>query len=218
MARYGKRKGKKKKMHKRNNHNKASYSISRSLITADRKFVTLRYNDLRNLSGIVTNYDYRANSLYDPDSTGVGAQPLGFDQLAALYTRYRVHGCRISVQSVNEGVSANVVVVAPADTSTTISGIAQAIEAPYACWRLLPANQRYPTKLSCYLSTKKKFGLKAIDNAEDLASLTTTNPSEQWFFTLITGDVGGIQDNITRHVVTLEYFCEFFDRRDLTRS
>ena len=35
-------------------------------------------------------YSFAVNSAYDPNFTGLGAQPLGFDQYSALYSRYRV--------------------------------------------------------------------------------------------------------------------------------
>lgn len=57
------------------------------------KYVRLKYTDifsftLATLTG--TNQIMNLNSLFDPDRTGTGHQPYGFDQLAALYNRYRV--------------------------------------------------------------------------------------------------------------------------------
>lgn len=40
------------------------------------------------LAGFV--WSYRVNSLFDPDFTSTGLQPLGFDQFSALYGRYAV--------------------------------------------------------------------------------------------------------------------------------
>jgi hypothetical protein len=37
-----------------------------------------------------TTWYFSANSLFDPDVSGTGHQPLGFDQLAAVYNKYRV--------------------------------------------------------------------------------------------------------------------------------
>jgi hypothetical protein len=42
-------------------------------------------------------YSFAVNSAFDPNFTGVGAQPLGFDQYSALYGRYRVLGVRYRV-------------------------------------------------------------------------------------------------------------------------
>lgn len=49
------------------------------------------------ISGLATAYTFRVNSLYDPDYTGTGHQPLGYDQLAPMYKQNVVHACRIKV-------------------------------------------------------------------------------------------------------------------------
>jgi hypothetical protein len=43
-------------------------------------------------------WQFRMNSLYDPDFTGGGVQPTTFDQWMTLYTRYRVVACDVDVK------------------------------------------------------------------------------------------------------------------------
>lgn len=42
-------------------------------------------------------YDFKANGLYDPNTTGFGHQPYGFDQWSALYRTYHVISSSVSV-------------------------------------------------------------------------------------------------------------------------
>jgi hypothetical protein len=61
------------------------------------KFVTLRYVETFQYTLLTTVADQqrmRLNSLYDPNQTGTGQQPYGFDQLATLYNFYRVWNTR----------------------------------------------------------------------------------------------------------------------------
>lgn len=51
------------------------------------------------LSGI-TNHVYRANSVFDPNFSGIGHQPLMFDEYALLYENYRVISSTISITPV----------------------------------------------------------------------------------------------------------------------
>lgn len=60
----------------------------------------LRYSDTLLASTAVSHtIQWRLNSLFDPDLTFAGHQPLGFDQLAALYGRYRVLRARLMIQA-----------------------------------------------------------------------------------------------------------------------
>lgn len=60
----------------------------------------LHYCDVVQLAASAGNpgiYQFRMNSLFDPDYTGVGHQPQWFDQLSAVYNFYKVLGSKITV-------------------------------------------------------------------------------------------------------------------------
>jgi len=62
--------------------------------------VRLTYGDAWALaSGAATfaHNDFKINSLYDPDGTGVGGQPTGFAQWMALFSRYRVRAVTLEL-------------------------------------------------------------------------------------------------------------------------
>lgn len=68
------------------------------------RYITLKYVDTFSVSLTASTGGqqiYNLNSLFDPDRTGTGHQPYGFDQMAALYNRYRVlrTGYRIVVSA-----------------------------------------------------------------------------------------------------------------------
>jgi len=83
---------------KSQNH-KSPYTMSSRLNpVATRLMTRLKYCDYQTLTtaagpGFI-NYDWNLNGLFDPNLTGTGHQPRGFDQLAALYNRYRVFRTR----------------------------------------------------------------------------------------------------------------------------
>lgn len=67
------------------------------------KTVKLKYVDVITMdpgAAVPVYYYYRANSLFDPDLTGTGHQPRGFDQWAAVYDHYTVMSSTIRVQAV----------------------------------------------------------------------------------------------------------------------
>jgi len=58
-------------------------------------FITLNPTALGSAVPVV--HHFRANSLYDPDYTGIGHQPRGMDEHAAIYDHYCVIGSKIKV-------------------------------------------------------------------------------------------------------------------------
>jgi len=61
--------------------------------------IKMVYSDYRPIVAAANqaSYVYRLNSCFDPDFTGVGGQPDGFDQWKALYQQYRVMACEFEV-------------------------------------------------------------------------------------------------------------------------
>jgi len=61
---------------------------------------------INSATGNVASHAFRANSIYDPDSTGVGHQPSFYDQCAAIWNHYRVVRSHIKASFVNNGAAA----------------------------------------------------------------------------------------------------------------
>lgn len=91
--------------------------------------MTWSYNT--NLQSTTTNIanlvgTYRLNSLYDPDSAVGGSQPLGFDALTSIYSKYRVTGALVKVTYTNpsaDGVFVGVRIRSGASGESGISGL-----------------------------------------------------------------------------------------------
>lgn len=76
---------------------------TRAALNSQRKFVTrMKYVTTVDLeppsAGLSKIHWFRGNSIYDPDITGTGHQPLGHDEAAVLYERYRVRGCKVNAK------------------------------------------------------------------------------------------------------------------------
>lgn len=51
-------------------------------------------------AAVLTNQSWSMNSVFDPDYTGGGHQPQGFDEYSALYDSYRVNYVDVEIQAV----------------------------------------------------------------------------------------------------------------------
>jgi hypothetical protein len=97
---------------------------------APRLITKLKYVETITLTtggaGIPANQIFLLNSIFDPNSTGVGHQPYGHDQLALLYDRYRVFKCYWRIEAQNALAAQTTVYVVP------INGTAIGISNPDA--------------------------------------------------------------------------------------
>lgn len=73
----------------------------------------LAYNELVTVTeasvGAGATYTFSLNSLYDPNSSGTGNQPVGFDQIMAMYGQFRVLSSKVKVVFSNSGTVNNLV-------------------------------------------------------------------------------------------------------------
>lgn len=96
------------RLRRRRRRGRRSMSIRRPLL-GNSQAMTLKYVQFLNLDPIndtvpVTNV-FRANSVFDPDFTGGGHQPRGFDQMAVLFNKYTVVGSKITASYMSDNTA-----------------------------------------------------------------------------------------------------------------
>lgn len=187
----------------------------------DSEVATIRYSDEITKSGSTyAQYTFRGNSVYDPDETGIGHQPMYYDQYAAVYQRYKVtqSSCKITIANYN-ATAAVVAVLLPSSEVVTITSYSIAMEQPYAKrTELIPISTRagVKTTIKSVMSTRKILGLtNAQLQSEDYSALTGASPTSLWYWNL-----SFFNDNAVgvHFLVDLEYSVIFYDRRAPTLS
>lgn len=170
-------------------------------------------------------YQFRGNSLFDPDKTGSGHQPYGFDELSNMYGYYRVHGCRIHVSclagSSTEANAMAAIAIFPTAQDDVPTDLSVVLEAPRTKYKLLNVSTGAGAKASVqgYRSTSQVMGLNKMQASdEDLGALVSANPSKQWYWEIIGGTLDSTSNIVLELVVTLTYYCTFSRRKDLGQS
>lgn len=204
---------------------KKSYSRTSkntALVMPNRIRTKLKYITGLQLTSTATaaNYVYRGNSCFDPDFTGTGSQPGGFDELAAIYSKYRVISSSIKLLARNatDGSTEPVMgYIIPRPNADTEASYTDTLVEPYVKRALLPnIAGGYMKTISNYATTRKILGRDA--KTFDSAALVTANPSLQWFWTVSADAVlGGVDMNV-QGVVELTYYVEFYERKNFDRS
>ena len=94
------------------------------------------------VGGTCAVHIFRANSMYDPDYTGTGHQPLGFDEMSTIYNKHKVTRAKITVTfqpSTNQYVG-TVVGVAISRGNGGLSDAREYIENGSCVWKYMDAD------------------------------------------------------------------------------
>jgi len=171
-------------------------------------------------SGTVGGYVFSANGLFDPNITGTGHQPMGFDQMMLSYEHYCVTKARLVLMAQNSITtgSANVAVqIAPSNTLQTLSQ--QIVENGTVVLEKLNAGPQYGSvqQIRQAVVIGKYQGIvNVIDNPDNLGTVAA-NPVEQEYFHIY----GWTDDGTTGTVylnVCIEYEAVFIEPKKLTQS
>lgn len=184
-------------------------------------FVKLKYSS-EWLTGLTNQYNFSGNALYDPDLSGAGQQPMGFDEYWSFYNQYRVTASKISLYIV-QGVTTEVggppssVTLLPA-TSTTMGTLTQCEAMPYAKSRTLGnyTGNRDAIQLDHFARTTDVFG-GALDKDSTLSAVYYAYPATQWYWIVAFNTADGSTKDL-HFKVLITYHVEFWEPRNLAMS
>lgn len=198
-----------------------------------RKICRLRYAVCNNntlttgtagVFGSVTQY--RLNSLYDPELTAAGHQPYYYDQMTAIYGKYKVRAVRVSVTFTTPGATADILAcihIASAENFVSISGLlgSDALERPgIVPLRLSSSGNRacayqFNSNISTVLGmTRSQF----MSNTEECAAAYNANPARVAVMEIGIASFTAQAAEAAAYCLQFEFDCEFFDRYDVSGS
>lgn len=147
-------------------------------------------------AGSAATYVFSANGVYDPNVTGAGHQPAGFDQYMALYNEYVVLGARCVVRFQNsDGSNAQIVGLAVVDNPTTSTDYRVYIENGWCKQSFIEANGSGDAFRTLVMDVSiDKFGKQNIYNDDVYAGTSSGNPAQQVYFHLFVTPVDQTAD------------------------
>ena len=185
--------------------------------------VKMKYTDLITLSNFAVGQDFhifRAASIFDPDFTGTGHQPLGHDQWATLYQRYRVLGAKMKATFINQSATITEAEhVGMCIAETTGLGLARDMAEQTNNRQSLigpTGNESWTGYLNCDLA--KFEGDPGAKYDKDYSADMGTNPVRDVFFYIWAQDLNADDSVEVTCLVEIEYTVRLYDRVDLTRS
>lgn len=175
-----------------------------------------RYCDYVSLttSGVSpVEYVFRLNSMFDPDSTGTGHQPMRFDQMSAFFANYCVVGAKVNIRYVgynDTGVQAPpfVATFTQHDGNSLGTNWQDRVENGKGKSILINPSLASHKSMTLYYSMKKIFNVTNIkDNFDRLGASTGSNPSQVAFGILSIDPLSNVGGTSYTHqfMVTIDF-------------
>lgn len=165
-----------------------------------------------------------ANGLYDPDLNTGGQQPVGFDELSAIYSQYVVRGCKVEATFFSNETNTRCIVGVFANTNTLHHAVLSDVN-PLLCQKYVKhsnlgvstSGQSVAT-VSMYKSTSEVVGQREIDPS-DFGSATSANPTKLWYYDIFVASADDSDATITCEFnVSVTYYVDFYDQKYLDLS
>lgn len=200
----------------------ATTTVNRSLQPIPNRYICkMKYATTVNTDAF-GQYIFNMNSLFDPDRSGFGHQPYGFDPLANLYNRYRVISCGWRIQYAS-GTAATPIIVASLpnnDLGLNYANTGEMLENPRC--KYIQQNPSAPVvtlhgkQYLPKLMGRSKSQYMADDNYQ---AIVTASPTELGLLYLQTfnGFSGAAFPGVGLTVL-LEFTVEFFDVKHIAQS
>lgn len=179
------------------------------------KAVCLRYNATVTLDitalGLTAWHVFRANSIFDPDLTGLGHQPLYRDSWAQFYNKYTVVSAKMVAEFVTQYETkvgqywcATMVSDDPSDTPVDVTTLKERGKPKYTCTLLAGRDAVPSVRMVRAASSKRVMGVTNVRDDPNYQATMASNPASTWFMGVGVYPVVPAEDNYAIQVnVTL---------------
>lgn len=178
-------------------------------------------------SGLIAWKQFAMNGLFDPDITGFGHQPMGFDQLCpTLYQSYVVTGCKMILEGRfmsnnldTNPVTGNIIIGGVTPLLTALPGdIGMANEARQ--YITITRGDQTPFRVTKYFSVGKTAGI-SLSRVKSEVNYTGSNTFNPPYTALINVGFVNMESSVAIKIsysVTLVYYVQFFGPTTLGQS
>lgn len=158
---------------------------------------------------------FSLSSLYDPDFTGAGHQPAGFDQIMAIYEQFQVISVKYRIVITNQdGTEGAIHGVSVCDVSTTNPDARVYIENGQTQWNVTTGNTQCGPSVSTFcgvVDLPKSHGLSYSQYMGDdvYKGSASASPTENMFLHVWAASSAGADSGTQLLLIELQYDCLF---------
>lgn len=171
-------------------------------------------------AGVSGDYVFSANGLYDPNITGTGHQPYGFDQMMNFFNHYTCTGSRCVVRAASTVAAPFYVGIALRDDNIPLLGVSlqTLMEQSGIVFKISNyGDSTRPVVVSRGFSMRKFFrGSKLGD--KEYSGDAANNPGDQAYFHVVVVPAAGEDLAAQRLLLQIDYHTIFTEMRPLSTS
>lgn len=213
--------GKRNPKGRRRQFKRTTVNVNRALNPIPQRYICkMKYCETNVTNAVTGQYLYNLNSLFDPDRTGTGHQPMGFDNMSLLYNRYRVISCSWRIESpiTNDSDFRSIHAQPNNDPDITWGNAGYMRESPRTKYVTLNPGGVAKT-LTGWISLPSLVGRSRAEYMADdrYQADVLSNPQEAAILYVLSTNMNGNPISVPIQV-TLEYTVEFFDVKHLLQS
>lgn len=175
-----------------------------------------RYCDFFSLqtapAGAMLAQDFMLNSMYDPDITNTGHQPFYRDQLAQLYTKYKVVKVKLhgyAVENAYNYAPVGIASIYGEDLGGTNSDIQYLWERPH-CKPMVLRSEKITLAKTKWLKVAKLLNLSDLEYASDSYAVAVgSNPSQPAYWRIMLRSIDSASQPYVTIIVDMRFVVEW---------
>lgn len=215
---------------RRSKRRSATTKVNKGVTLLGKSFHTrLRYVGeflMNPLAGAVATHYLNPIGLYDPDTSGIGHQPLGFDEIMTMYEHYAVQSSNITLLvqgSTDDPLQCNEI-IGVQQTNQNGGGSTQYntwMEQPNVTWKPIGCmtGNHGSVMVKNKFNTKTFFDVKDINDQGDLKGTDSSNPNETAFWVVSAQHQNPADDGAQLYVTfVITYDVIFSEPKTLAQS
>jgi len=167
-------------------------------------------------TGALGTYVYSANGLFDPNITGTGHQPYGFDQMIAYYTKAVVERSSIAIEVIASQIGqVGVILSSESNVAATLSS-ADTLTEPGRGSAALCYSTSGPART--LTASWSKASLYPEADPADFTTVANANPTNQDYYTFYVQALDGSTTVAANIIVVISYDVTWQDPATIASS
>lgn len=162
---------------------------------------------------------FRLNSLFDPDQTLAGHQPMQYDQLTGMYHRYIVNGCKVNIEvndPTDDGCYVGYAIYSGSNSGAAPGGKKLSEISEHRDTRMKRINNTGAQKasFSVYVPMHSLFGLPKMlynNDRDQFSAPQDGNPGITAALVVFASALGATSVVTTSYRVNLQYYATMYD-------